>query len=348
MEVENMNRTRADRRWKSLAAGIVGYLFLSCSNGVAARDAVPSQGSIVRSAVEQELRRLASASDGVFGVAASWVGGAPLLAVNGDVRFPMASTFKVAVAATILAKVDSGRLQLSQMVEVPPDLYVESDIIASRLIHPGVVLSVHNLLELMLTESDNTATDVLVKLAGGPAAVTAWLQQHGIKDQRVDRDTSGLIRDFYSLGPGSIQSALAAAEKVNPHLDDLESKPNTIFDDDPRDTSTPLAMLSLLNLLFDGGALSRERTQDLVDIMIRCRTGEGRIKGLLPAGTQVAHKTGTIGGTLNDVGVITLPDGRRLVVAVFIKKSAQPFVERERLIAEVARTIRDAFLVTER
>jgi beta-lactamase class A len=85
----------------------------------------------------------------------------------------------------------------------------------------------------------------------------------------------------------------------------------------------------------------------LTDIMGRCRTGEGRLRGRMPAGTLVAHKTGTIGGTVNDVGVITLPaDKGQVVIAVFIKKSDVPFDQRERVIAEIARSVRDYYLFT--
>ena len=77
--------------------------------------------------------------------------------------------------------------------------------------------------------------------------------------------------------------------------------------------------------------------------MERCRTGAGRLQGLLPEGTVVAHKTGTVGGTLNDVGIVTLPDGRRVVVAVFITRSSAPYDVRERVIAEIARSVCDYY-----
>jgi len=93
--------------------------------------------------------------------------------LNADEAFPMASTFKIAVAGAVLAKIDAGTISLETLLPVDPARYVESDGIANALIHPGVSLSVHNLLELMLTHSDNTATDVLTATAGGPASVTA-------------------------------------------------------------------------------------------------------------------------------------------------------------------------------
>jgi beta-lactamase class A len=91
--------------------------------------------------------------------------------------------------------------------------------------------------------------------------------------------------------------------------------------------------------------LSPESTDLLLDIMKRCRTGEGRLKGILPGGTEVAHKTGTIGRTLNDVGIITLPNGAgHVIVAAFVKASSRPESERERAIAEAARAAHDYFL----
>ena len=117
------------------------------------------------------------------------------------------------------------------------------------------------------------------------------------------------------------------------------------FDSDPRDTATPRGMVSLLKLIWDGDILSDDSTALLLDIMYRCQTGAGRIKGLLPPRTRVAHKTGTIGGTTNDVGIIDLPDGAgHVAVAVFIKSSNRDGAQRERSIAQISRAIYDYFL----
>lgn len=297
-------------------------------------------------ALESEIVELSKRAEGAVGVAAWRLDGkGPRVLVNDGERFPMASTFKIAVAGAIFAAVDSGRLKREQMVEVDPAMMVPSEVIADRFIHPGVSLSVDNLLELMLTQSDNTATDVLMKLAGGGDAVTAWVRQQGVQGQQINRDTAGLLRDFFGLPAGPLQETFAAAEKVNPKLDEKSSQPNSTFDDDPRDTSTPSAMSELLTRVFNGRALSEQSTKALIEIMERCRTGAGRLKGRLPSGTVVAHKTGTIGGTVNDVGVITLPADRgQVVISVFIKKSALPFEQREAVIAEIARSVRDFYL----
>lgn len=297
-------------------------------------------------AIEQEVARLAQGSGGIVGVAAWRLDGkGPRVLYNADQAFPMASTFKVAVAGKILDRVDKGELKLDQMLDVPPAMIVPSEVIADRLIHPGISLSVYNLLELMMTQSDNTATDVLTKAAGGPEAVTAWLHAQGVAGQRVDRDTAGLLREFFGLGAGPLAESFEAAEKANPAIAAMGSKPHPAFDDDPRDTSTPAAMATLLTNIFSGKVLSAESTKALVGIMERCRTGGARLRGKLPPGTIVANKTGTIGGTVNDTGVLTLPgNAGQVAIAVYVKKSAAPMDNRERAIAEIARSVHDFFL----
>jgi beta-lactamase class A len=257
----------------------------------------------------------------------------------------MASTFKVAVAGTILSKVDAGQLSLHQQVPVPHAMMVESEGLASTFHYGSVSVSVRDLLELMLTVSDNTAADVLTKLAGGPAPVTAWVRRQGVEGLRVDRDTSGLIRDFFHIPPGSFPEALAAAVKADPDLENKASLLNPPFDADPRDTSSPRAMASLLERIFTGKALSPASTQLMTEIMERNTTGKARIRGRLPDGVTVAEKTGTIGSSLNDVGMITLPgNGGKVLVAIFITKSPKPFEDRERAIADISRALYDYYL----
>ena len=106
-------------------------------------------------------------------------------------------------------------------------------------------------------------------------------------------------------------------------------------------------MALLLTQVFRGEALSAASTAVLTGMMARCRTGAQRLKGRLPPGDRVAHKTGTIGGTVNDVGVITLPrDGGKLVIAVYLKQSDAPMDQREQVIADIARSIRDFYAHT--
>ena len=294
-----------------------------------------------------DLERIAKDSQGVVGVAAWRLDGqGPVIGMALDEPFPMASTFKVAVAAKILADVDAGRLKLDQMISLEEDMRVPSHLIADHLIHPGVSLSLLNWLELMLTVSDNTATDVMVKLAGGPPAVTAWLQEKKITGVRVDEDTAASLQRFLKLPRGPFNAVYKAAIDAG-QVPDGSHTPHPHYDDAPENTSTPRGMATLLTGLFSGQFLSAESTKVLTGIMERTSTGVARIRGRMPTGTVVADKTGTLGGSVNDVGVVTLPDGAgQIVIAVFIKKGPLGEPGGEPVIADMSRSIRDYFLFT--
>jgi beta-lactamase class A len=117
------------------------------------------------------------------------------------------------------------------------------------------------------------------------------------------------------------------------------------FSVDPRDSTTPEAMVALLRAIWDGKQLSPARRDLLLDIMRRCRTGNARLKGLLPPGTVVAHKTGSLSQSASDVGIIYLPDGAgHVITAAYTKDSAGETAERERALAHAARAVYDFFL----
>lgn len=265
------------------------------------------------------------------------------VSINGDETFAMASAYKIAIATKVMDRVDKGELSLDQMVDVPHDMYVAGEVaIAERFPYPGVQFSLANLIYPMITESDNTATDVCMGLAGGPAAVTENLRRLGITDFRVDRTTREILMDFYNL-PATSPEAIAEAISKNPALVPAQVDPNPDFEADPRDHTTPNAYLQLLLAIDGGTAMSAESREFLLGVMSRTRTGPGRLRGMLPKGTPVAHKTGTVGGVANDVGYITLPDGRRFAIAVFTNSSKTPASDRERAIAEVARALYDFY-----
>ncbi len=221
---------------------------------------------------------------GRIGVAAQEIAGDKVIAFNGDQTFSMASTYKVAIATTVLDRVDKGELSLDQLVEVPPDMYVTGVVaLAETFPHRGIQLSVANLIEVMITESDNTATDVCMGLAGGAAAVTKNLRRLGITDFRVDRTTREILMDFYGL-PAATPEAVAEAINNNPALVTAQVDPNPDFEADPRDHATPLAMLKLLLAIDGGTAMSPESREFLLGVMSRTRTGAGRTQGAAAEG----------------------------------------------------------------
>ncbi|MBL3827130.1 MULTISPECIES: class A beta-lactamase [unclassified Marinobacter] len=297
--------------------------------------------------VPQKLEKLSEGLVGRLGVAAQEIGSGVSVTVNGDESFVMASTYKVAIAVALLDRVDQGQIKLSDLIDLPQEeMVVGTNAIAETYVHPGVQFSVANLIEVMITESDNTATDFSLELAGGPEAVTKKLRSLGITDQRVDRSTSEILRDFYGLPDKAYFPVVTKAVADDPSLLLKMTQPNMAFEKDPRDHSTPKAMLQLLLAIDAGTAMSAESSKFLLGVMSRTRTGAGRLKGLLPKGAPVAHKTGTIGGVANDVGFITLPDGRRFAIAVFTNSSTTSTADQDRAIAEISRSLYDLYYLT--
>ncbi len=195
----------------------------------------------------------------------------------------------------------------------------------------------------MLLESDNTAADYVLRLAGGPSAVTAHMRKLGIESMRIDRSEGELAFDFAGVSnpPPQDQWTLALIKQLlAASPPDRQRAAATRFLKDPRDTATPDAMLQLLIYVQKQGNVR------LLDRMTRMVPGAARIKGLLPPGTPVAHRTGTggdfegISSATNDVGIITTPTGH-IAMAVFIKGSRRDLATRERTIANIAKALYD-------
>ena len=306
------------------------------------------------SRLEAEMTRLATIAGGKVGVAAVHLETGREVVLNRGEPFPMASTFKVPVAVRLLTRVDSGSLSLDSMITIrPSDLHPGSGTLTQLFNDPGVSLSVRNLLELMLLISDNSATDIMLRTAGGSGPVNARLRALDVSGISVDRPTVQLIADAIgvkNLPPESEltpQSFTALARAVS---SDAQKAAAEAFYRDRRDTSTPDGMAKLLETIWRGRALSKANTDLLLDIMRRCETGPNRIKGMLPPEVVVRHKTGTLNiGVANDVGILELPnDAGHLVLAVFVKESPRPPETQERAIAQIARAAYDYFVFNPR
>jgi len=301
-------------------------------------------------ALERELSRLAAAAGAVVGVAVEHLETGRKVSLNPDVRFHLASAAKVPIAVHILSMVDQGRLRLDSLIRLDTwDVYPRTYGPISGYLRPGSALTVHNLLELMLIISDNNATDILLRLGGGPQAVTERMRALGLSEIRIDRTSSVAIANWLGRADISMENPippegfgrLVAVERSAAEISSLGAS----FARDPRDTATPAAMGSLLREIWKREVLSAASGTLLRDIMYRCQTGPGRLKGLLPPGTRVAHKTGTIGGSTNDVGVIDLPgDAGHVVTVVLTKESTLPDGPgREVVMAQIGRAVHDYF-----
>ena len=276
----------------------------------------------------EQLGALANVSNGRLGLAATDLETGKTVTFAGSHPFPMASTVKVAIAGAYLAGVDNGRFDLDQLYRYGR----------------RATLTAGQLMERMLIRSDNASADILLRAVGGPDGVNAWLSRAGIRGQRMDRTIARLVHDDRPWTGRRIpvnlpRTPLEVAQSAT--LDD-DGQIDPAFVGDARDTSTPSAMVQLLVKLHKGALLSARSTEYLFDVMARCVTGRSRIKGQLPPGTPVAHKTGTLAGVSDDVGVVTLPNGHHLALAVFAKGMRTEW-ERDRNIAQLTRILYDGF-----
>jgi len=264
---------------------------------------------------------------------------------NGDRRFPMQSVFKLPLAAAVLAEVDAGRALFTEQFYLLEDqLSPAFSPIAAAW--PGRrEYSLQALFETMVVDSDNTAADVLMKRIGGPGAVTAWLTAGRVPDVRVDRYERELQPDVY--GMPSFRPAWLKDDGFQRARDAVP--PSTrmaamrAYMADPRDTATPLGMLTFLQALDRQELVTPASTRLLTQLMGRTSRGNGRIKAGLPQDAFLAHRPGTSGvdqgisTAHNDVGIFTLADRRSYALAVFLSGSTLDNAGRDRIIAEATR-----------
>lgn len=298
-----------------------------------------------RAAVEAIL----GAAEGTFGVAAKHLESGEAFDIAGAQAFPLASVFKLPILTEVMAQVRDGRFALSDEWALEPKDQFYAGSLLSDLKAPGVRLSVENVINMMMWLSDNTATDLLLGRVGIDA-VNARMRSLGIEGILVGRTVRELLLDYFlgesrgHLGRSKDEVAGLVARRA---AEDPRAQARAMarFGRDPSDHGTPLAVNALLEKIFRKQALDAPSCERILRVMEGCQTGPGRIRGLLPPGTVVAHKTGTIGGTINDCGIITLPDGAGHVALSILSEGTDPD-RAEETIALVARAVYDYFLFT--
>lgn len=270
------------------------------------------------SSLPADLAAIAKGADGRLGAAVLLVETEEAVAIHGDGHFPMQSVYKAPIAMAVLREVDEGRLQIDAPIHVAP-----SDLVPATMHSPlrdrnpggNVDVPLRELLRLAVEESDGSASDVVLRVLGGKPKAQACLSSLGIEDMRIATTEAELGHD-----------------------------PRVQYES----WATPRAAVRWLAALQRGQGLSPASRALLLGWMRTTKTFPTRLKGRLPAGADVAHKTGSSGSrngftpATNDIGIITLPDGRHLAVAVFLSDSKADDAARDAAIAKVARAAWDA------
>jgi beta-lactamase class A len=287
------------------------FIIFLCRNGFA--------GDTPSTDLQKRFETIARTADGKVGATVELLETKEAILLNSQEHFPMQSVYKLPIAMAVLRRVENGTLKLDQLVQVTTNDFIsEMQHSPLRDANPhGAELSVSNLLWLMVSESDGTACDVLLRLLNGPSTVDRYLRELGVTNVIV-----------------------ATTEK------EMGQNELTQY----RNWATPEGMVGLLRILHEGRGLSASSRNLLLKFLTETSTGPGRIKGLLPSGTPVAHKTGssrTVNGltaATNDAGIVTLPNGRHLAIVVLVSDSKADDATREAVIAKISRAAWDYYV----
>jgi len=272
------------------------------------------QNQILRNQLEQ----IASAAKGKVGVAAVVLETGETVSLNPHDHFPMQSVYKLPIGMAVMKQVDAGKIKLDQKVAV-----TKSDFVRRGQNSPlrdkypnGTEITISELLRYAISESDGTASDVLMRVAGGRIPVQMYLTDLPISDMIVLNTEKEIGQDWQTQY---------------------------------RNSASPEAAVALLRALYERKGLSESSQALMLKFMFESTPGPKRLKGLLPAGTIVAHKTGTSGtqkgitAATNDIGIVTLPNGKHLAIAVFVSDSPADEATREGVIAKIAKAVWEKF-----
>lgn len=267
--------------------------------------------------LQQRLKAICERAQGTVGLSVVHIESGKSISINGSSQLPLYSVFKLPLAVAVLKDVEANRLRLDQKTHVTPEEIVQGTTENTALWRKPVDYTIEKLIDVSISRSDNTSSEKLLQLAGGPLKVTERMRSLGFEDL-------------------DIHSTIAEFVKTR-------QNPNTGSADD---------LAQLLVQLHQGKILQPVHQNLLIGFMQRSVTGLHRLRGDLPAGTVVADKTGSgdkdaitrAAKATNDVGIITLPSDRgHIAIAVLVSESKLADADQEKLIAELARAAYDAY-----
>lgn len=238
---------------------------------------------------------------------------------NAEKKLPMQSVFKFHIAATVLDKVDKGKLSLEQKIMLTPQNLLKNtwSPLREKYGEGGVEITLAEVLEATVAKSDNNGCDIMLNLLGGTEPVQKFIDSKGIKGFQIKFSEAQMHQDW-------------SAQYEN--------------------YSTMNSATTLLKKFYDGKLLSKKSTDYLMKVMLTTSTGVKKLIEQLPKNTPVARKTGSSGkndagltGAENEIAIVTLPNGKHYAIAVFVSNSMESEETNCKMISDISKVVYDYF-----
>ncbi|MBE2281332.1 MAG: class A beta-lactamase, subclass A2 [Ignavibacteriaceae bacterium] len=270
--------------------------------------------------LRQNIEQIISSKDATVGVAILGTNKEDTLSINGDKRFPMQSVFKFHIGVVVLSEIDKGKYSLEQEVKIEKHELLPGLWSPIREKYPdGVTLTLAEILQFTISVSDNVGCDLLLRLLGGANNVEEYFHRAGFIDISI---------------------------KINEEV--MQNNWELQF----QNWITPVTANEILKAVYNNkNLLSQSSYEFFWKTLKETSTGINRLKGNLPDGTVVAHKTGSSGtnkttgitAAVNDIGIVFLPDGSYYIISVFVTDSKEDFTTNEKIIADIGKAAWDYF-----
>ncbi|WP_418124152.1 CGA/CIA family class A beta-lactamase [Chryseobacterium sp. PTM-20240506] len=286
-----------------------GFLFLLISTFTFAQ----------HTALEQKINSIINDKKATVGVSVLEMENQSLYSKSGDKKLPMQSVFKFHIAATVLNFVDKGKLLLHQKILVKKSDLLEDTWSPLREKYPNgnIELPLSEIIDFTVAQSDNNGCDILLRLIGGTDTVQKFMDTKGIKNFQIRFNEDEMHKDW-----------------------------NAQY----QNYSSTNSIVQVLKKFYKGQLLSRKSTDYLMKVMLGTKTGTNKLIEQLPKNTPVAHKTGSSGknkdgltGAENDMGIVTLPNGKHYAIAVFVSNSMETEAANCKIISDISKAVWDDF-----
>lgn len=272
-----------------------------------------------KSVLENKISSLIQNKNATVGVAILKFEEPYSISINGDKKLPMLSVFKYHLGLTILDLVDQGKMNLSKKILIKKSDLIKGTWSPIREKYPNgnITLTLSELLKYSIADSDNIGTDLLIEMIGGTETIQKFIDKKGIKDFVVKADEKQMHKGYEFMY---------------------------------WNTTTAISANDVLKKLYDGKILSKKSTATMMKILLETSTGATKIVAQLPKGTPVAHKTGSSGKdekgmtvAENDIGIITLPNGKHYALSVFVSDSMESEETNTKIVADISKAVWDEF-----